>query len=142
MTTWVSGGIGMSRSNLRLGASEGESDALFGKGSGSKAFFRSKAFLRSKRFLRCAGRLNEVRPIGLLRRPDQFAEQAVALEAADPDRQHLSDDVGRGEDVRRLQVRGAADDLAGIAGRAFEQHVDSGANRGPVEGRLLAVDQF
>jgi hypothetical protein len=35
MTTWASGGVCMSRSNLRLAASEDESDALFGKGSGS-----------------------------------------------------------------------------------------------------------
>jgi len=41
-----------------------------------------------------------------------------------------------------LQISGAADDLAGIAGRAFEQHVDGFANHGLVEGRLLAVDQF
>jgi hypothetical protein len=31
MTTWVSGGVCMSRSGLRLGASEDESDALLGK---------------------------------------------------------------------------------------------------------------
>src|SRR5215218_2770500 len=35
MTTWVSGGTCISRSNLRLGAIEEESDALLGKGSGS-----------------------------------------------------------------------------------------------------------
>ena len=72
----------------------------------------------------------------------EFAEQAVALEAFDPDRQHLSDDVGRGHHMRRLQIGGAADDLAGIAGGALEQHIDGGANRSLVEGRLLAVDQF
>ena len=44
--------------------------------------------------------------------------------------------------MRGLQVGGAADDLAGIAGRAFEQHIDGVANHRPVEGRLLAVDQF
>ena len=42
----------------------------------------------------------------------------------------------------RLQIGGAADDLAGIAGGAFEQHIDGVANRRLVEGRLLAVDQF
>ena len=72
----------------------------------------------------------------------EFAEQAVTLEALDLDRQHLSDDVRRGKDMRGLQVRGAADDLAGIARGAFEQHIDSVANHGLVEGRLLAVDQF
>ena len=72
----------------------------------------------------------------------EFAEQAVALEALDCDRQHLSDDVRRGKHMRGLQVGGAADDLAGIAGRAFEQHIDGVANHGLVEGRLLAVDQF
>ena len=44
--------------------------------------------------------------------------------------------------MRGLQVCGAADDLAGIARRAFEQHIDGVANHGLVEGRLLAVDQF
>ena len=44
--------------------------------------------------------------------------------------------------MRRLQIGGAADDLAGIAGGAFEQHIDGVANRGLIEGRLLAVDQF
>ena len=44
--------------------------------------------------------------------------------------------------MRGLQIGGAADDLAGIAGRAFEQHIDGVANHGLVEGRLLAVDQF
>ena len=44
--------------------------------------------------------------------------------------------------MRRLQVGGAADDLAFIARGAFEQHVDRGADRRPVEGVLLAVDQF
>src|SRR5262249_33670166 len=98
MTTCVSGGTCMSRSNLRLGASEGESDALFGKGSGSNGL---------------TGGCNRLRPRGLDRR--KLAEQAVALEALDPDRQHLSDDVGRGHHMSRLQIRGAANDLAGIA---------------------------
>ena len=31
--------------------------------------------------------------------------------------------------MRRLQIGGAADDLAGIAGRALEQHIDGVANR-------------
>ena len=44
--------------------------------------------------------------------------------------------------MRGLQICGAADDLAGIARRAFEQHIDGVANHGLVEGRLLAVDQF
>ena len=44
--------------------------------------------------------------------------------------------------MRRLQIGGAADDLAGIARGALEQHIDGGANRSLVEGRLLAVDQF
>ena len=44
--------------------------------------------------------------------------------------------------MRRLQIGGAADDLAGIAGGAFEQHIHSVANRRHIEGRLLAVDQF
>jgi hypothetical protein len=45
--------------------------------------------------------------------------------------------------MRRLQIGGAADDLAGIAGGAFEQHIDGACqSHGLVEGRLLAVDQF
>ena len=44
--------------------------------------------------------------------------------------------------MRGLQVGGAADDLAGIARRALEQHIDGVANHGLVEGRLLTVDQF
>ena len=44
--------------------------------------------------------------------------------------------------MRGLQIGGAADDLAGIARRALEQHIDRCANRSLVEGRLLAVDQF
>ena len=31
--------------------------------------------------------------------------------------------------MRRLQIGGAADDLAGIARGAFEQHIDGAANR-------------
>ena len=40
-----------------------------------------------------------------------------------------------------LQIGGAADDLAFFARGALEQHIDRRANRGQVEGRLLAVDQ-
>src|ERR1700751_1662909 len=68
MTTCVSGGICMSRSNLRLGASEDESDALFGKGSGSNGRLRRGC----------------VHFVQRLRRYE-LAEQAVALEAVDPD---------------------------------------------------------
>src|SRR5882757_631365 len=123
MTTWVSGGGCMSRSGLRLGASEDESDALFGKGSGSNGHLR-----------RGSGRPRV--------RQSEFAEQAVALEAMDRDRQDVSDDVWRCHHMRGLQIGGAADDLAGIACWPLEQHIDRVANHGPVEGRLLAVDQF
>ena len=44
--------------------------------------------------------------------------------------------------MRGLQIGGAADDLAGIARRPLEQHIDNCANRSQIEGRLLAVDQF
>lgn len=44
--------------------------------------------------------------------------------------------------MRWLQIGGAADDLARIAGGTFEQHVNNIANRSLIEGRLLAVDQF
>src|SRR5262249_19355203 len=125
MTTCVSGGTCISRSNLRLGASEGESDALFGKGSGSNGRL---------------GSCNPLSPCGRYHR--KLAEQAVTLETVDPDRQYLSDNVWRRHHMRWLQVRGAADDLARIAGRPLEQHIDGGANRSLVEGRLLAVDQF
>src|ERR1700716_542677 len=125
MTTCVSGGTCMSRSSLRLGASEGESDALFGKGSGSRGHWR-KSRLPGPRIWR--GR--------------ELAKQAVALEAFDRNRKHLSDDVGRRHHMRRLQIGGTADDLAGIAGGAFEQHIHGVANRRHIEGRLLAVDQF
>jgi hypothetical protein len=65
----------MSRSSLRLGASEGESDALFAKGSGSSDH---PGFGRS-----CGeGRLR-----------GEMAEQAVALEALDVHGQDFSDDV-------------------------------------------------
>src|SRR6185437_12219294 len=104
MTTCVSGGTCMSRSNLRLGTSEGESDALLGKGSGSDGRLRGGN--------RCAA---------CWRTERQLAEQAVALQAVDPDRQHLSDDVARCHHMGRLQIGGAADDLAGIAGGALEQ---------------------
>src|SRR4051794_37078057 len=121
MTTWVSGGICMSRSNLRLGASEGESDALLGKGSGSRDHWRRIGGWRKRRCRRhgVAG---------------EFAEQAVALQAVDPDRQHLSDNIRRGKHMRWLQVSGATDDLARIARRALEQHIDGVANHGLVEG--------
>src|SRR5207248_11770907 len=124
MTTCVSGGTCMSRSSLRLGASEGESDALLGKGSGSSADLGMRK-LRGWRWRR-----------------SEVAEQAVTLEAFHPDREDLSDDVGRGHHMRGLQVSGAADDLAGIARRPLEQHIDRCANRSQIEGRLLAVDQF
>src|SRR5580700_7107864 len=84
MTTCVSGGTCMSRSNLRLGASEGESDALFGKGSGS------------------VGDVRGDRPDGMgwHRVSCEFAEQAIALEAFDSHRQHLADSVDRGHHMR------------------------------------------
>src|SRR5262245_43538907 len=107
MTTWVSGGICMSRSNLRLGGSEDESDALFGKGSGSPSFLKGSGGKRCG-CARCRG-------------ARKFAKQAVTLEARNRDRQYLSYNVRRGEHMSGLQPSGAADDLAGIAGRAFEQ---------------------
>src|ERR1700759_63527 len=122
MTTCVSGGTCMSRSNLRLGTSEGESDALFGKGSGSNADLVRG---RDARICGC-----------------EFAFEAVTFEAVDLDRQHLADDVGRGHHMGRLQISGATDELAGIGGGPLEQHIHGGANRSLVEGRLLAVDQF
>src|ERR1700742_227413 len=101
MTTCVSGGTCMSRSNLRLGTSEGESDALFGKGSGSDA-----DLVRGRRDARIDG--------------CEFALEAVTFEAFDSDRPDLPDDVGRGHHMGRLQIGGAADDLAGIARRPLE----------------------
>src|SRR5260370_7712265 len=77
-----------------------------------------------------------------MHRSCEFAEQAVAFEAFDSNRQNLADDVGRGHHMRGLKIGGAADDLAGIARGALEQHIDGLANRSHVEGRLLAVDQF
>src|ERR1700751_1238038 len=118
MTTCVSGGICMSRSNLRLGASEGESDALLGKGSGSGG----------------TGRGDAPRGRG---RGCELAEQAVALQAVDPDRQYLPDDISGGHHMRRLEIGGAADDLSVLAGCPLEQHVHGASNRRPVEGRLL-----
>src|ERR1700752_2699090 len=101
MTPCVSGGICMSRSSLRLGASEGESDALLGKGSGSSGD------LRMRKWRGCDWRSSEM------------AEQAVALEALDPDGVNLSDDVRRSHHVRGLQIGGAADDLAFLARGPF-----------------------
>src|SRR6185436_14499735 len=121
MTTWVSGGICMSRSSLRVGASEVESDALFGKGSGSNGHWRGS---------------------GRRGRHGKLAQQAVALEAFDPDRQDFADDVGGCHHMGGLQVGGAADDLAGIARGPFEQDIDGLADHSLVEGRLLMVDQF
>src|ERR1700681_4562695 len=112
MTTCVSGGICMSRSSLRLGASEGESDALFGKGSGSRCHFGGRHFRR--RHVRSSLRGSRIR------RAHELAEQAIALEALNLHRQYLSDDVGRGHHMRRLQIGGAADNLAGIAGAPLE----------------------
>src|SRR5438105_1449229 len=86
MTTCVSGGICMSRSSLRLGASEGESDALFGKGSGSRGHL-GKCHLRMGRCHLRKGHLRKFGWRGLpISRPGEFAEQAVALEAFDRDR--------------------------------------------------------
>src|ERR1700742_3435454 len=116
MTTCVSGGTCMSRSNLRLGASEGESDALFGKGSGSNT-----DLVRGRRDARIYG--------------CEIALEAVTFEAFDSDRPHLANDVGRGHHVRRLQIGGASDDLAGIARSPLEQHIHGGANRSLVERR-------
>src|ERR1700743_458018 len=92
MATCVSGGTCISRSNLRLGTSEGESDALFGKGSGSNAD------------------LSRVRGGAVpCRRRHEFALEAVTFEAVDFHRQHLTDDVRRSHHMGRLQVSGAAD---------------------------------
>jgi hypothetical protein len=93
-------------SRLRVGMSEGESDALFGKGSGSHSRFGSIGELRNwhLRRSRC----------GLADR--KFAEQAVTLQAVDPDRENLSDDLLASHYMRGLQIGGTANDLAGIAG--------------------------
>src|ERR1700752_5137399 len=123
MTTCVSGGICMSRSSLRLGASEGESDALFAKGSGSSGH---PGF---------GCRRGE-------RRRGEMAEQAVALEALDMHGENFADDVDWGHYMGGLQIGGAANDLAFLARRPLEQHIDRRANRSQVEGRLLAVDQL
>ena len=71
-----------------------------------------------------------------------MAEQAVALETFNRDRQHLTDDVGRGHHVRGLKICGAAHDLARVPCRPFKQHIGGLANRCLIEGRLLAVDHF
>src|ERR1700681_1217135 len=97
MTTCVSGGICMSRSSLRLGASEDESDALLGKGSGSRCRLR-RGHLR-----RC--HVSRGGPDGVrMRCGRELAEQAVALEAFDGHRQYLPDDIRRGQHMRRLQI--------------------------------------
>src|SRR6201992_1149566 len=85
MATCVSGGTCMSRSNLRLGTSEGESDALFGKGSGSNADGIGRDRWRR-------------------RRRREYALEAVTFEAVDFHRQNLPDDVGRGHHMGRLQI--------------------------------------
>ena len=43
--------------------------------------------------------------------------------------------------MRGLQIGGAANDLTRLARGALEQHIDRPADRRPVEGGLLAVDQ-
>src|SRR5215510_13445831 len=115
MTTCVSGGICMSRSSLRLGASEDESDALFAKGSGS------------------SGHPGFGRPRGAHWR-GELAKQAVALEALDVHREDFADDVGRGHHMGGLQIGGAADDLAFLARTPLEQNIDRRANRSQIEG--------
>src|SRR5438445_6364828 len=105
MTTCVSAGICMSRSSLRLGASEGESDALFGKGSGSSDH---PGF----------GGGREGRLCG------EMTEQAVALEALDVHGEDFADDVRGGHHMGGLQIGGAADDLAFLARGPLEQHID------------------
>src|SRR4030081_1210837 len=109
MTTCVSLGICTSRSSLRLGASEGESDALFGKGSGSRCRSRRRHWRRFYWSQLSFGSTGS-------RSRGELAEQAVALKTFDSDRQYLPDDIGRRDHMRRLQIGGAADDLAGIAG--------------------------
>src|SRR5204863_5380514 len=122
MTTCVSGGICMSRSSLRLGASEGESDALFAKGSGSSDH---PGF---------GGACGE----GLC---GEMAKQAVALEALDMHGEDFADDVGGSHHMGGLQIGGAADDLALLARGPLEQHINRRTNRSQIEGRLLALDQ-
>src|ERR1700752_743965 len=99
MTTWVSGGICMSRSSLRLGASEDESDALFGKGSGSRGRLK-RSRLRTSHLRSSHLRKSRLR----LARGRKYAEQAVALEAIDGHRQYLSDEIGGRHHMRRLQI--------------------------------------
>jgi len=71
----------------------------------------------------------------------QRSEQAVTFQTGNGYGQHLSDDgIGRLH-MGGLQIGGAADDLARLASRAIEQHINRPAQRGPVEGGLLAVDQ-
>ena len=94
----------MSRSSLRLGASEDESDALLGKGSGSRCYLRRRGDVRRNgRHGPHPGRSRE------------FAEQAVALEAFDSHRQDLSDDGFGRHYMRRLKIGGAADNLKSSA---------------------------
>ena len=93
----------MSRSNLRLGASEGESDALFGKGSGSHGLLRRRV-------------MDECGEETAARERGECAEQAV--------RSRLSMVTGSTWpicQVTRTHARAAGrrcgHDLAGIAGR-------------------------
>src|SRR5215471_3388991 len=100
----------MSRSNLRLGASEGESDALFGKGSGSN------------------GHLGRRRP-NFRKGDGERAKKAVTLELFDPHRHDPAEDIAGCHDMDWLQIGTASDDLTGNAALALEQHVHCGANR-------------
>src|SRR5207237_8242618 len=106
MTTCVSGGICMSRSSLRLGASEGESDALFGKGSGSSDH---PGF----------GGASERRLRG------EMAEQAVTVEALDVHGEDFAEDVRGGHDMGGLQIGGAADELGCLGRGPLDRDVDS-----------------
>ncbi len=77
---------------------------------------------------------------GWLLCPRQRAEQTVAGDFGDGHRGNLADQRRRRIDLHRLQIGRTADQLAAMAARSFEQHVERAMQTAAIERRLIAVD--
>ena len=73
------------------------------------------------------------------RHPRQHPREAVLAGARDQRRDDLADPLGGGGQMHALQIGAAADELAAVAARLFQQHRQDAADAGRVEARAAAA---
>src|SRR5690242_8505533 len=71
----------------------------------------------------------------------ESTEQAVAANFGNSDPLNRTDQSGRRHHVDGLQIRRAADKLAGKLARLFKQHIENAAGEPSVESALMSGDQ-